>query len=127
MKKNTTPVLVIVVMLLTIVAPILFNLYRSEFGLLNFLKDVSISCWLIVFSISWLHHKKVLNESEKEKNYYGSQPSPPHATEAKELFKLRNNAEIKYNNSKASITSLEIATLCAGIIAGVISTLAYFK
>ena len=125
------PTLVLTFMILTIFLPIVIEIcQKDKFEYLLCLKEFTVPCWIIVFSLSWLYHRIVINKNEDKYEYYKNvlenKKSDLNFQQVKEYSELESKYSTKLNHSIISMEKLEQVIAGGGIFAGAIGIVVYF-
>lgn len=109
--------------------PIVLVVSKSSFTthcFVNYIEDFSIPLWLTFFSASWLYYKKaILDNQHLSKESIENEQSP----EVTKMVIERNNRIEprirKRRHAEQAIKSVEIATVLAGLILGILGLISF--
>lgn len=132
LKGNNIFWVLITLYFITLIVPILFLANKPSFTIFSFfdyIKDFSITVWVLLFSYSWLHYKIIIRKNEHLRLLL-NQPIAENQDNVvrKEIIERRKRHEpaiIELNNAELAIKNIEIAIAVVGIIAGVIGIISF--
>jgi hypothetical protein len=115
-----------------LIGPVIINIINPTFGLLNCLKEFSISLWIITITVAWIRNKYYTEKNEEVIRVFSKRLDETKKLERVNLKEIREYSHILRNAETRSIkleritASNENLLGVIGIMAATVGILVYF-